>query len=205
MAFAGRLRSADDFATWLDELLTGLGLGNDASVMGVSYGAWALGQFALRHPERIRKAVLLAPPGLVLPVRWRWIAAALASGMSPGVHRRFLEWIFADSVRAGGEALRMIDETAEEARLFAECFVRSTPPIPSVLRDEEWSRYQVPTLYLVGEHEKLYSPEAASARLARVAPQVKAELLPGAGHDLTLVRADLVHRKALAFLANETS
>jgi pimeloyl-ACP methyl ester carboxylesterase len=33
-----------------------------------------------------------------------------------------------------------------------------------------------------------------------VAPQVQAEVIPGAGHDLSLVRARLVNQKVLEFL-----
>jgi pimeloyl-ACP methyl ester carboxylesterase len=40
-------------------------------------------------------------------------------------------------------------------------------------------------------------------RLKRVAPQVKAEIIPGCGHDLTMVQADLVARKVLAFLGEQ--
>jgi pimeloyl-ACP methyl ester carboxylesterase len=54
---------------------------------------------------------------------------------------------------------------------------------------------------LVGENEKLYSAKAAVRRLSRVAPQVKTEILAGAGHDLTLVYPDLVAGKALEFMA----
>lgn len=60
--------------------------------------------------------------------------------------------------------------------------------------------WQVPCLFLVGEHEKIYSPRAALRRLSRVAPLVKAEIVPGTGHDLTLVQPDLVARKVLDFL-----
>jgi pimeloyl-ACP methyl ester carboxylesterase len=71
---------------------------------------------------------------------------------------------------------------------------------PSVLTDEEWQSITVPMLFLVGENEKIYSPERAIERLVRVAPQVQAEVIPGAGHDLSLVRARLVNQKVLEFL-----
>ena len=61
----------------------------------------------------------------------------------------------------------------------------------------------MPCLFLVGENEKIYSAESAVARLKRVAPQVKAEIITGAGHDLTMVQADLVARKVLAFLGEQ--
>jgi len=44
------------------------------------------------------------------------------------------------------------------------------------------------------------SHKAAVGQLSRVAPQVKAEIIPGAGHDLTVVQADRVARKVLGFL-----
>lgn len=60
---------------------------------------------------------------------------------------------------------------------------------------------RVPTLFLVGEHEKVYPAIRAIRRLKRVAPQIKTELIPQAGHDLWMVQADLVTRKILDFLS----
>ena len=45
-----------------------------------------------------------------------------------------------------------------------------------------------------------YSAEKAVRRLNTFAPQIKTEIIPGAGHDLTLVQAELVNRKVLEFL-----
>ena len=59
----------------------------------------------------------------------------------------------------------------------------------------------MPCLFLVGENEKMYSARAAVRRLSRVAPQVKAQIISGAGHDLTIVHPRLVTEKVLGFLA----
>jgi len=72
--------------------------------------------------------------------------------------------------------------------------------IPPVLTDAEWNGLAVPTLFLVGEHETIYSPEKAVRRLRRVAPLVRAEVIPCAGHDLTFAQADTVNRTILEFL-----
>jgi len=69
-----------------------------------------------------------------------------------------------------------------------------------MLQDEELARLPAPALYLVGENEKIYSASQAVQRLKRVAPQVQIEVIPDAGHDLTLVQADLVNSKVLEFL-----
>jgi pimeloyl-ACP methyl ester carboxylesterase len=60
----------------------------------------------------------------------------------------------------------------------------------------------VPALFLVGENEKLYSARKAIHRLNRVAPQIQTEIILNAGHDLTIVQAELVNRKVLEFLKN---
>ena len=59
-------------------------------------------------------------------------------------------------------------------------------------RDRQWT--------LVGENEKLYSAAEAVERLNRVAPQVRTEIIPGAGHDLTFVQTELVNRRIVEFL-----
>jgi pimeloyl-ACP methyl ester carboxylesterase len=34
------IKKSDDYVQWMDELFTGLGLGNNINLMGASYGAW---------------------------------------------------------------------------------------------------------------------------------------------------------------------
>ena len=58
----------------------------------------------------------------------------------------------------------------------------------------------MPTLYLVGENEKIYSAQEAVQRLKQVAPQIQTEVIPNAGHDLTMVQADMVNGKVVEFL-----
>jgi pimeloyl-ACP methyl ester carboxylesterase len=71
---------------------------------------------------------------------------------------------------------------------------------PTILTDAEWQHIKAPTLYLVGENEKLYSAQKAVQRLHKAAAQIEAEVIPKAGHDLTFVQAELVNRKVVKFL-----
>ena len=50
------------------------------------------------------------------------------------------------------------------------------------------------------EHETVYDAGKAVRRVKHLAPQVTAEIIPGAGHDLTLAQADLVNRRILEFV-----
>ena len=72
----------------------------------------------------------------------------------------------------------------------------------TVLSDQALRDLKVPSLYLVGENEKVYPARKALERLNRVAPQIKTGLIPQTGHDLWIVQAELVTNKLLGFLGD---
>jgi pimeloyl-ACP methyl ester carboxylesterase len=193
---------------WLDEVLPALVPEGPFDLMGMSYGGWLAGQYALHRPARVRKVVLLAPAATALRSSFAFLLRiALIAMPFPGRHggpvQRTLRWLFEDLVRSeragrkpGGRGIDDVIEMVTMDRFFALPWMIW----PTVLGDEAWRRFRVPALFVVGENEKIYSAKAAVRRLNRVAPQVMTEIIPGAGHDLTLVQADLVMEKVLEFL-----
>lgn len=57
-------------------------------------------------------------------------------------------------------------------------------------------------LFLVGENEKMYSAQDAVERLNTVALNIMKEIIPDAGHDLTIVQTDNVNKIILEFIEN---
>jgi len=191
----------EDLVNWLDEVFTVLVPEGPLSLMGISYGGWLAGQYALRFPGRLRNVVLLAPACTVLPVSFAFLVRMGLLSIPVGQPmRRTLRWLFRDGVRSGGACRALVEEAMDDVQLADRLFDLPRPPWPTVIDDKAWQGFSVPCLFLVGENEKIYSAGAAVRRLKRVAPQVKAEIIPGAGHDLTMVQSDLVARKVLAFL-----
>jgi len=194
----------EDLVNWLDEVFTALVPNEPLSLMGISYGGWLAGQYALRFPARLRNVVLLAPAGTVLPVSFPFLLRMGLLSVPVGQPlRRTLRWLFRDGVRSGAACRALVEEAIADVQLAVRLFDLPRPPWPTVIDDKAWPGFQAPCLFLVGENEKIYSAKAALRRLKRVAPQVKAEIIPGAGHDLTMVQADLVVRKVLAFLSEQ--
>jgi pimeloyl-ACP methyl ester carboxylesterase len=194
----------EDYVNWLDEVFTVLVPEGPLSLMGISYGGWLAGQYALRFPSRVGKVVLLAPACTVLRTSFALVLRILllsipVPGFGGRIHRTF-HWLFRDAVRSGGASRAQVEQAIADLQMADRLFALPRPPWPNVISDKAWQGFHVPCLFLVGEHEKIYSAQAAVRRLSRVAPQVKAEIIPGAGHDLTMVQADLVARKVLAFL-----
>jgi pimeloyl-ACP methyl ester carboxylesterase len=191
----------EDQARWLDELFNGLELGDHIHLVGLSYGGWLTSQYALRFPQRLDRIVLLAPVGTVLPLRMEWIRRAALCAL-PHRHftREFMSWLLEDLARKDEASRRQVEAWAEESYVAMQSFKPKRMVNPTVLSDSEWKRLAVPTLYLVGENEKIYSAREAIEHLAAVAPQVETVVIPGAGHDLTLVQAERVNRTLLEFL-----
>ena len=199
--FTQRIKSSYDFVEWLDELFDGLDLGDSINIMGLSYGGWLTSQYAIRFPERIDKIVLLAPAATILPLQPEFLKHAMLS-LIP--HRRYVKktmfLVLEDLVNKNEAGLALAEGQVEQMFLSQRCFKPKMLPGPRVLTDIELQNLKVPTLYLVGENEKIYSPQEAIQRLNRIAPQIKTELIPNAGHDLSVVQADMLNRIVLDFL-----
>jgi pimeloyl-ACP methyl ester carboxylesterase len=195
------VQSFPDLTAWLDELIGALAARERVSLVGMSYGGALAAQYALRFPERLEKLVLLAPAVTVLrPPAQFWLRLTrLAMARQKGL-RAFFQWVFADMARRDPQ---WVDSMAEQLALNLRCVQRHRAPMPPVLSDAEWGSLRPPALFLAGENEVIYSATKAVRRLGRVAPQVTAEIIPGAGHDLTFVQTALVNARILRFLKED--
>jgi pimeloyl-ACP methyl ester carboxylesterase len=171
--------------TWLDELFHALGLGDAINLVGLSYGVWLAAQYALRFPMRIRKMVLLAPGGVLPPSIEFMLRGSLVLTGNRRLARTVVNWLFEDLARKDPAR---VEASLDRMMMGLQCLAMRRPPGASVLRDEELRSLRMPTLVLVGDHEKIYSPVKAIARLKSVAPQIQVEIVPGAGYDLTIAQ-----------------
>jgi pimeloyl-ACP methyl ester carboxylesterase len=190
--------NAEDFVSWLDELFDALELGDDISLMGMSYGGWLASQYALHFPERLDNMILLAPAATVMRVRLEFFVGLLLCLLPiPYFTRRFIYRGAKDLVRKDPAAA---EEAVEHSLIVNRCYKPKRIAAPTVLTDRELRNINVPTLILIGENERIYSAKKAVKRLGNVAPQMKTEIIPYAGHDITVVQAELVNTKVLEFL-----
>lgn len=197
------MKKPGDFVQWLDELFIALEL-NHINLMAHSYGAWQASLYALAHPERLEKLILLAPAATVLRPPLRLLVRAVLYDFIPirFVIKRYLYWYAPASVRK--EATReTVDEMVDEQVLARRCFKRRKFVIPTVLTDQDWQRLQVPTLFLVGEHEVTCSACKGLQRLATVAPHIVTAIMPDGDHHLAIVKPEWVNKEVLQFLHSE--
>ncbi|MFX0126006.1 MAG: alpha/beta fold hydrolase [Candidatus Hodarchaeota archaeon] len=194
------IKKPEDFIQWLDELFTALNLDN-INLMGYSYGGWQASLYALSHPERLKKLILLAPATALRP-RLRAIIRVILYAIIPvqRMVKNYLYWFMADSVRKNEETKKIIDEMITETMLAKKCFKSRKFVNPTVLTDDEWQNLEVPTLFMTGENEVLYSTKKAIQYLKNLTPKIRTAITSDAGHDLHIVKPEWVTTQVLQFL-----
>ncbi|MEM7114658.1 MAG: alpha/beta hydrolase [Chloroflexota bacterium] len=199
------ITGAEAAMDWLDELFTALDLAENINLLGGSYGGWLASHYALHAPNRLDKVVLIAPAGTVLPFRAAYMLRVIWLSLFPrhGNYLRFFRWAFRDLARQNNQFL---EEMAADAFASSKSFEPVNPnqlPKLTAMSDAELQRLQqVPTLFMVGENEVLYSAQKAVERLRTVAPQVAVAFISDAGHDLLILQTATVNEKVVAFLGN---
>lgn len=192
----------DDFTAWLDELFTALELENNINLMGASYGAWLTGEYALRHSERLHKIVMIMP-AIVQPISLEFLAKmAQVLSDSKGA-TNLISWLYDDFLQKDEANQKKIEAIMEEQKIVSSYFEIKPAVQPRVFEDGELQSITIPALFVVGENEKTYSAQEAVKRLNTIAPQIKTEIIPNAGHDLMHVQEKLVIGKVLEFLNGE--
>jgi pimeloyl-ACP methyl ester carboxylesterase len=195
------IRKAEDYLSWLDSLLQALEPERKTNLVGLSLGGWLTSLCALHSPDRLEKAVLLAPVCTVLPLPLAWYLHMLPALLPlRSLSNRAMNWLFEDAVKEPGALREFVQEWQEDSSTAMRCFKPRPMVQATVLKDEQLQSIETPTLFLVGENEKIYDPHKAVQRLNDVAPQIETEIIPHAGHDLLFVQADTVNRRVLEFL-----
>jgi pimeloyl-ACP methyl ester carboxylesterase len=108
--------------------------------------------------------------------------------------------LFQDTAKKDEQSRNLVESVYEDMRLAGKCFKPKAIVNPTAIKESEISNLEAPTLFLVGENEKTFSPQKAIQRLNRIAPQVKTEIISKAGHDLNFAQANLINHKVLEFL-----
>jgi len=193
------LKSPQDFVQWLEELFTALELGDSIRLMGLSYGSWLTHKYALQHPQRLKKIVMLAHPAIVR-ANMEFVFRFMLGFLSPGHLTSFFHWILKDTAQKDERSRVMSDEIIGDVKLVAKCFKPKKTVVPKLMTDDELRGIQVPAMFLMGENEKTFPHQKAIQRLNKIVPHIQAEIIPQAGHDLSMAQADLVNQIVLAFL-----
>lgn len=183
---------SDDLVTWAEVLFDALDI-ESADFFGHSSGGWAALRIAWERPRRVRRLVLAAPAGIVRPrtpaaLLWRSLRWRIRRDAPRA--RRVIESVWGDGVPDSD----LVEWTALLAR-HARTGPRAAVLPPPVLR-----AVAAPVLVLAGEQDPVFPAPILEAAASRHLPDVRVEVVPGAGHVLPFEAAGVVVRAAVSFL-----
>ena len=194
-------RTLDELVSWLGSLLDALGL-DRVDLGGMSYGGWLAATFAGRHPERVRKLVLVAPGASFGAFSLAFIMRGIP--MIALKRRRFVEsylrWAAVpavDDARYEAWMNGLVDVMHAGIRRFSG----ATLPYPQRLVPDVMRAIAAPTLLVYGEREKMYAAERAIEVARAHLPALETLLVPDASHDLTLRQPRIIDDAIVGFLA----
>ncbi len=180
-----------DLARWLDEVLAALDV-DRAHLVGCSYGGWVALQHQLHTPGRAATITLLDPAGFgrITKRFIAWVVVGGLAGLTPRpLRHRAAPWL---------RNATLLDDDLMSLALASTGFRRRLPA-PPPLTDDELRAITVPTLALLGGRSQMYDAEQVAARIHALMPAGRADVVPGAGHDLQVHSPGLVTERAAEF------
>jgi pimeloyl-ACP methyl ester carboxylesterase len=203
------------YVDWLAGLLDALRIPSMA-LIGHSMGGAIVAAFAIRHPERVNRLVLVDALGISSKFPWRaarnitasmpdYLKAGLTHRNDPYLLRFFQPWAFLDpwgTPRPVIEQMAALNQPREVAvvwsgtRLLLADFLLPGKRSAFV---ERLSQINIPTLVVWGRHDGILSLENAYEGMARI-PNATLEIIEDCAHEPMLERPDEFIRIVGSFL-----
>ncbi|MFD2468930.1 alpha/beta fold hydrolase [Amycolatopsis silviterrae] len=184
------VRTDDDLAEWLSEVLDSLGH-EKVCLAGVSRGGFLALNLATRSPGRIAGVIGLEPAGFAAINVAKFVLWAL---------KEIGPWLLPAAIQR-----RIVAGDPEVRRtlrplLFATFAYKAQLPPQHVFTDNELRAIEVPVLLVLGERSHIHRAREVADRVAALKnPRIRTEIVPGATHALTLQQPGLVTARVLDF------
>ena len=160
------------FVEWMDDLLNGLAI-DRATFGGMSLGGWAVLNYAIHHPARVERLILIVPGGICQP-RLAFIARVLIySLLGQWGQDRLKEYIF--------HGAPLPPDAEHFMTLVNRHFRYRTGSLP-LFSDEQLRSLTMPVIFLAGENDVLLNTPKTAERLTRLVPNITVECYADVGH-----------------------
>ena len=190
--------ASEAYATWLEEVMAGLGV-ERAALVGISLGGWLALDFAIRRPGRVSALALLCPGGVGATRNiLLWAAPLLLTG--PWGRKLVLKRLGSDAVTRAAAASPAAQAFGAFIGLIRDNFRPRREPLPR-FTDAALRGLTMPLLAIMGGKDAILDMHEARARLSAQVAQAEIRWLPEAGHFLIGHGAEIDAFLAKALLA----
>ena len=192
------MTTVDDLSYFYLDLMDQLDL-RDATVVGVSFGAWVAAAIAVKSTARIARLVMANAVGIKVGDReTRDIPDIWA--LDP---EEVLRLQYADPARAAVDYTKLSEDrvTVIARNREATALYGWDPYLHNPKLKQRLHRIDVPTLLLWGVDDRFVTPGYYGAAYQALIPVARLETIAGAGHFPHLERPDAFAERVAAFLA----
>jgi pimeloyl-ACP methyl ester carboxylesterase len=178
---------------WIKQIFDALEV-EKAILVGISLGGWLTLKFAIQHPERAERIVLLDPAssfeGVSRSFFFHSFIPIMLHPTRAGL-KKYFNWITRGY---------QVDKNWGELMISGVLNTHPQPPIRATpFSDSELLNLHIPTLLLIGGRSVIYLPQRAYERACRLVPGIQAEIIPDASHALNAEAAELVNARIMEF------
>ncbi|KEQ26848.1 alpha/beta fold hydrolase [Paenibacillus tyrfis] len=170
------------YADWLYDVFQALDI-RQASLIGISLGAWLAVKFSVSFPDKVDKLALLCPSGIG-PQKVSFLFTA-AFHMLLGERGKDKLYVKVNGNRAIPEAM------LKYQKLIGKSFNYRREQIP-LFADDELKRLTMPVVLFVGAKDIMLHSAKTAKRLGSLLPHAQINILPDAGHTLTHLAAQII-------------
>jgi 2-succinyl-6-hydroxy-2,4-cyclohexadiene-1-carboxylate synthase len=197
----GPVPAAEDLARVLEHLEI-----ESAHVIGQSMGGWSALGFAIDHPERVISLVIADSTAGILTPAIRQTLAAIGAAVVTGSQPDDMPLGFHPAI-----GTQLLADDLAQAFLYTQLGSLTTPPSPAeimpLLADTDHtqgaSQIMGPTLFIVGEHDPIFSPQTITSAAA-VIQGSRVESIEDTGHSPYFERANRWNDIVTEFLQEST-
>lgn len=178
-------------------------------LVGLSYGSWIATSFAMRHPEMLAGLVLsggctgMSEAGPDEREAFRVSREVpLNAGQVPADFAPAVVKVLAAPDASDETRQQLFDSMAAiPAATYRDALVCFTNPLERF----DFAKLTMPVLMMTGEHDRLAPPEEIRTVAGRIwdaapRPDVRFEIIPGAGHVCNVEKPETYNRTLLEFL-----
>jgi len=188
-----------DLAAWLVGVLDELKI-QQTKVVGLSRGGWLALNLAIYAPLRLEKIVLLSPAASF--IRLNKFFSAIAGSVMRIPTRTVSKIALHSWVTSGFKVNDLFAEqfiTGLQSWNWAMATHGYSGVMPFVFPVDELRKIKLPVQMLIGDHDKL-NPLSVLRQARQMIPHIQTEIIPNAGHFLSMEQPELVDARILEFL-----
>ena len=187
-------KTGREYTAWLDDVHERLNI-TRADVVAGSMGGWIAMSHAIYAPYRVRRLVLLGPMGLPA---WRTTLAVLVPFAWYRRAANERPSLTASSFRSLGEGARVNREFRPWMKIMGQTKPLGGQPIHIPARKLRMIKSR--TLVILGGKDGLVGSATAAAKRARNIPGCEIEILPNAGHIMSVDEPEFVSGRIVRLL-----